>query len=64
MPSKRAPKRKPAPKPAPGPKVEPQETAAESLFRATYGREMTAAERRRTISKHKPVPLDDWMKGK
>ncbi|HEU5452221.1 MAG TPA: hypothetical protein VFU76_09565 [Terriglobales bacterium] len=65
MPRKKPPpKRKPAPKPVPELKAEPQESAAESLFRATYGREMTAAERRRTISKSKPVSLDDWMKEK
>ena len=58
------PRKKTAPKRKPAPKAEPQESAAESLFRATYGREMTAAERRRTVSKSKPVSLDDWMKSK
>ena len=59
---KQAAKRKPAPRTDSPPVSE--ESAAESLFRATYGRAMTETERRSTISKRKPVSLERWMKGK
>ena len=58
------PRKKTAPKRKPAPKAEPQESAAASLFRATYGRDMTESERRQTISRRKPASLDDWMKEK
>lgn len=61
MARKRVPKAPDAAVPATQPS-HAEESAAESLFRATYGRSMTSAERRQTVSRDKPIPLDEWMK--
>ena len=64
MPRKKKSSPRPARSSSASPEAAPEESAAESLFRATYGRDMTASERRSTVSTDHPVPLKEWMKNK